>query len=371
AIWEGCGLPAAVSGTLGAGRPGALRAATHTTPEAPRFQASLRELLAEGYRAVAAEVSSHALDQDRVYATRFRAAVFTNLTRDHLDYHGTLDAYAAAKAKLFHPEGRGDASPCIAVMNLDDAASSKLRAGSPDPLFGYGTRPACAIRLESLEATPEGLRLRVLTPRGARTVRSPLIGTFNGWNLLAAYATAWACGLPPDAVEERLARGVRVPGRMERIERGQPFLVVVDYAHTPDALARAIEALRPQTRGRLTVLFGCGGDRDHGKRPEMGRIAAERADRVIVTSDNPRSEDPRSILEAIVEGVREAGREPDLVTLDREEAIFAAVAGAGSQDALLIAGKGHEDYQETAQGKRPFDDREVAARALASQGWGP
>ncbi len=369
-IWEGCGIPAAVSGTLGVGRPGALRAASRTTPEAPRFQGALRELLEEGYRAVAAEISSHALDQDRTYATRFRAVVFTNLTRDHLDYHIDLAAYRDAKKKLFDGALRGDPTQSLAVMNLDDPASEEILRGSADRLFGYGTNPSAFVRLKTLEARAGGLLLRVATPAGERAVRSPLIGAYNAWNLLAAYATALALGLPIEKVEEAIARGVQVPGRMERITRGQPFLVLVDYAHTPDALGRALDALRPLTEGRLAVVFGCGGDRDQGKRCEMGRTAATRADRVLLTSDNPRSEDPMAILRAIDEGVRAGGGAAEIVTADREEAIFAALTSAVAGDTVLIAGKGHEDYQETAAGKRPFDDREVARRALSSLGWG-
>jgi UDP-N-acetylmuramoyl-L-alanyl-D-glutamate--2,6-diaminopimelate ligase len=368
-VLEGCGIPAAVSGTLGTGRPGTLAAATHTTPDAPRFQEALRGLVGQGIRAVAAEVSSHALDQDRTYGSRFRAAVFTNLTRDHLDYHGTFEAYREAKRRLFHPAGRGDTAPCTSVVNLDDPSAGALTAGTSDPVFGYGTSPEARARLETLEADANGVRLRVSTPLGRREVRSPLVGGFNGWNLLAAYATALAIDLPAGRVEAALAKGVQVPGRMERVERGQPFLVVVDFAHTPDALERALAALRAITRGRLIVLFGCGGDRDAGKRPQMGSIAARGADRVIVTSDNPRSEPPEAILEAIVRGVRAEGREPDAVRLDREEAIREAIALAHPDDTLLIAGKGHEAYQEIGGVRRPFDDREAAARCLAERGW--
>ncbi len=369
AILDRCGIPAAVSGTLGTGRPGALGAATHTTPDAPRFQETLRELVRDGIRAVAAEVSSHALDQDRTYGSRFRAVVFTNLTRDHLDYHGTFEAYREAKRRLFHPAGRGDDAASIAVVNLDDPATAALTAGTSDPILGYGTAPDARVRLEELDARPEGIRLRLSTPHGTRQLVSPLVGGFNGWNLLAAYATALALDLPADAVEAALADGIQVPGRMERIERGQPFLVVVDFAHTPDALDRALAALRALTPGRLIVLFGCGGDRDAGKRPQMGAIAARGADEVIVTSDNPRSEPPEAIVEAIVQGVRAQGREPGLVRVDREEAIREAIARTRPGDTLLIAGKGHETYQEIAGARHAFDDRQVARRLLAVLGW--
>jgi UDP-N-acetylmuramoyl-L-alanyl-D-glutamate--2,6-diaminopimelate ligase len=369
AILEGSGIPAAVSGTLGTGRPGDLREATHTTPDAPRFQAALRDLADAGFRAVAAEVSSHALDQDRTYASRFRAAVFTNLSRDHLDYHGTFDAYCDAKRKLFHPAGRGDDAPCPAVVNMDDAAVERMISGTSDPVFGYGTAAGAAIRLETLDPRPDGVHLRLSTPLGRRRVFAPLVGAFNGWNVLAAYASALAVGLPAEAIEASLSRGVQVPGRMERIEQGQPFLVIVDYAHTPDALERTLATLRSITRGHLTVVFGCGGDRDVGKRSQMGAIAARGADRVVVTSDNPRGEDPRAIIDAIVAGVRSEGREPASVEVDREDAIRAGIALAAPHDALLIAGKGHEGYQEVAGVRRVFDDRDVARRCLAERGW--
>jgi UDP-N-acetylmuramoyl-L-alanyl-D-glutamate--2,6-diaminopimelate ligase len=368
-IWEECGLRAAVSGTLGAGDPRGLTGATHTTPDAPRFQEALRDLVDRGFRAVAAEVSSHALDQDRVYATRFRCAVFTNLTRDHLDYHGTLDAYLDAKRKLFRPEGRGDAGLCPSVVNLDDPAGRMIVAGGIDPVRGYGEAPDSFVRLESIDARADGLALRVRGPRGVRVIRSPLIGGFNGSNVLAAYTAAVVLDLPEEGILSALARGIRVPGRMERVDRGQPFLLVVDYAHTPDALARTLDALRRLTNGELIVLFGCGGNRDHGKRPEMGAIAAARADRIVLTNDNPRSEDPQAILDAIEAGVRSAGREPDRVEPDRALAIRAALGMARDRDTVLLAGKGHETYQETAAGRREFDDRSVAAGVLSDMGW--
>ncbi len=335
-------------------------------PVSRRRSANLKE---EGFRAVAAEVSSHALDQDRVYATRFRAVVFTNLTRDHLDYHGTLERYRDAKRKLFHPRGRGDASPCRAVVNMDDPASAELLRDSPDLLTGYGTAPECSVRLLGLEAREDGLELRLSIGGKERRIRAPLIGAYNGWNVLGAYATAFALGLPAEKIEGALARGIRVPGRMERIDSGQPFLVLVDYAHTPDALDRALAALRPHTRGKLAVVFGCGGDRDPGKRGEMGARAAMRADRILLTNDNPRTEDPGEILAAVRAGVLAQGRDADCVTPDREEAIRTAVDEAAPGDTILIAGKGHEDYQEIGASRRPFDDRESARRALASKGW--
>ena len=368
-IWEGCGVDAAVLGTLGSGRPGALRAASHTTPDAPRFQSLLRDLAEEGVRAVAAEISSHALDQDRAHGTRFRAVVFTNLSRDHLDYHGTFDAYRDAKRKLFRPQGRGRPGPAIAVVNLDDPAAAEMLEGSTDPRIGFGADPAAEFRLRSIDASAGGLRMEIDTPAGARSLVSPMIGAYNGGNLLAAYAAAVAIGLPQDGIEEAIARGIRVPGRMERIDGGQPFLVVVDYAHTPDALERALSALRPLTAASLSVLFGCGGDRDRGKRSEMGAISARLADRIYLTSDNPRSEDPLAILDEIDAGVRREGREPDLLTADREAAIFEAIRAAGPGDTLLLAGKGHETTQETSSKRVPFDDRLVAAQALASIGW--
>ncbi|MBD3161478.1 MAG: UDP-N-acetylmuramoyl-L-alanyl-D-glutamate--2,6-diaminopimelate ligase, partial [Candidatus Latescibacteria bacterium] len=370
AIWEGCGVDAAVLGTLGSGRPGALRAASHTTPEPPRFQALLRDLSDEGYRAVAAEISSHGLDQERSYGTRYRAVVFTNLSRDHLDYHGTFGAYRDAKRKLFHPAGRGRPDPVVAVANSDDPATEAILEGSPDRRVTFGSDPAAEVRLRAMEASAQGIRMQIEVAGAVRAVVSPLIGAYNGRNLLAAYAAAFAVELPLDRVEQAIARGVHVPGRMERVDAGQPFLVIVDYAHTPDALERVLAALRPLTAGRLSVLFGCGGDRDPGKRSEMGEIAGRLADRITLTSDNPRSEDPGAILDAIRTGVRAGGREPDLVTPDREAAIFETIAAADAGDTVLVAGKGHETTQETVAGRTPFDDRRVATRALRSRGYG-
>ncbi len=363
-IWERCGIPAAVLGTLGSGRPGALRATSHTTPDAPRFQSLLHDLVDEGYKAVSAEVSSHSLDQDRTYATRFRGVVFTNLTRDHLDYHGTFDAYRQAKRKLFDRESRGDDSVAIAVVNLDDPLGAQLARETKDRLVGYGTSPEAEVRLRSITTAPDGGHLDLTTREGGRRLFSPLIGEYNGWNLLAAYATALAIGLPIEEVESGVARGITIPGRMETIDAGQPFLVLVDYAHTPDALERALLSLRPLTQRRLHVLFGCGGDRDPGKRAPMGRIAARLADRIILTSDNPRSEDPGKILEAIELGVRLEGRSPDSIEVDRQDAIRQVLEEAADGDVVLLAGKGHEDYQETASGRRPFDDRQVASQCL-------
>lgn len=368
-IWEECGIRAAVSGTLGSGDPRTLTGTTHTTPDAPRFQQTLHDMAMNGFRAVAAEVSSHALDQYRTYATRFRCAVFTNLTRDHLDYHGTPEAYLGAKRRLFNSDGRGDLATCPAVVNLDDPAGRAIVAGSRDPLRGYGTVNDAYMVLKSMEVRADGLTLRIRGPGGDREILSPLIGAFNGWNVLAAYTTSVVLGLPEDAVARALARGVQVPGRMERVERGQPFLVIVDYAHTPDALGRVLDTLRPLTRGKLILLFGCGGDRDHGKRPEMGRIASSRADRIFLTNDNPRSEDPQGILDAIIEGIRAVRGEPTLVEPDRSAAIHAALSIARPGDTVLLAGKGHEAYQESATGRRNFDDRVVAADALSKLGW--
>jgi UDP-N-acetylmuramoyl-L-alanyl-D-glutamate--2,6-diaminopimelate ligase len=371
-IWEECGIRSAVAGTLGVGSPRDLIGAAHTTPDAPHFQESLRSLVCGGVQAVAAEVSSHALDQDRVYATRFRATVFTNLTRDHLDYHGTFDKYLKAKQRLFHPAGRGDPALCPAIVNLDDPVAGSLTAGTPDPVFGYGTDTQAFARMEFCEATLKGLILRVRGPRGPIEIRSPLIGAFNAMNVLSAYTTAMALGLQEDLILRALDRGVRVPGRMERIDLGQPFLVVVDFAHTPDALRRAGDALRSLLLpgARFILVFGCGGDRDHGKRSEMGGIAAALADRIVLTNDNPRTEDPRAILESIRNGVRTGGREPDVIEPDRAAAIRTALGLARNGDVVLIAGKGHETYQETAMGRRDFDDRAEARAGLEELGWG-
>jgi UDP-N-acetylmuramoyl-L-alanyl-D-glutamate--2,6-diaminopimelate ligase len=361
------GEPSAYAGTLGYGRIEALRTGTHTTPDSITLHRQLAELRDDGVRSLGMEVSSHALDQHRVDGVRFDTAVFTNLTRDHLDYHGTFEAYGAAKAKLFAWPGLRHA-----VINVDDPFGQALpgaagQAGvvtfSRAPLPARATqRSLFARRVVTAE---RGLQIDVDGSWGAGTMRSRLIGAFNVENLLAALATllGWEIALPRAiaALEQCSAP----PGRMETLSAPGRALAIVDYAHTPDALEKALLAARAHCAGRLTCVFGCGGDRDPGKRALMGAIAERLADCVIITDDNPRSEDGDAIVADIVAGLSRAA--DARIERDRARAIALALADGASGDAVLIAGKGHEDYQIVGAERRHFSDREVALAALGRQ----
>ncbi len=359
-------LPTALFGTLVNRWPGHSATAQHTTAFADRLQGQLAAAAAAGARLGAMEVSSHALDQQRVAGCRFSGAVFTNLTQDHLDYHPSMPAYFEAKALLFAPpllEGG-------AVVNIDDPwgrqlAERLLAAGSPCWRSSLQD-PAAELRIDDLTMAASGMDGTLITPVGSGSFRSPLVGRFNLMNLLQAVGVLAQQGLPLAPLLEALASFGGVPGRMERVlatggGEGAPA-VLVDYAHTPDGLENALAACRPFTAGRLICVFGCGGDRDRSKRPLMGAIAARLADVVVVTSDNPRTEDPRRILEDVVAGIpAEAGVQ---VEPDRAAAIALAIAAAGPGDLVLIAGKGHEDYQILGTEKVHFDDREEARSCL-------
>ena len=302
----------------------------------------------------------------------FDVGVFTNLTQDHLDFHGTLDAYRAAKARLFRLLAGGGKPHRAAVINADDPAGSAMVAGLGLPTLTFGLGKMADVRPGRFQSAMDGITMEVTTPRGGIEIRSPLVGEHNVMNLLGATAVGLALDLPPDAVARALASVTAVPGRFERVEAGQPFLVVVDYAHTPDALERVLTTARRLLRpgARLAVVFGCGGDRDRGKRPVMGEIAARLADRVWVTSDNPRSERPEAIIAEIVAGMGAAGADLDrhATIADRRTAIERAVGWARAGDVVVIAGKGHETYQIIGSEVRPFDDRAVARTALAELG---
>jgi UDP-N-acetylmuramoyl-L-alanyl-D-glutamate--2,6-diaminopimelate ligase len=355
------GSPCAVIGTLGNGFPGALDPASHTTPDAVSLQGELRRLADGGARAVAMEVSSHGLDQGRVQGVRFHTALFTNLTRDHLDYHGDMAAYGAAKAKLFAWQDLASA-----VINLDDAFGRALVAGmdrSRTRVLGYGVGHG-DIAAHAVDLSTRGLSLEIHTPWGAARLRSRLLGGFNVSNLLGSLGVLLASDVALDAAAQALSDVEPVAGRMQLVRvPGRP-LVVVDYAHTPDALEKVLETLRElvghDTGARLLCVFGCGGDRDPGKRPLMGEIATRLADLAIVTSDNPRSEDPEVIIGQVVAG---AGAN-HAVEPDRAVAIARAVREAGPRDVVLVAGKGHERTQEIAGVRHPFDDVAVARAVL-------
>ena len=355
------GHRAATIGTLGSGLHGAIRAGERTTPDAIAVHGLLAEFREAGASHVAMEVSSHALDQGRVNAVAFELAVFTNLTRDHLDYHGTMAAYGAAKQRLFAWPGLG-----AAIINIDDAFGralvATLASGVKCLRFGIERHDA-DIAARNVETVPSGLRFRLVTPWGEGDVATRLLGRFNVSNLLAVAACLGRLGLSFAAIRDALGALAPVAGRMNRLGgSGAQPLVVVDYAHTPDALEQALTSLRAHCAGRLICVFGCGGERDAGKRPEMGAIAEALADCIIVTDDNPRSEDGDRIVEQIVAGLRH--RQRATVERDRAAAIALAIASARPEDAVLVAGKGHEPYQEIAGMRLPFDDLAVARHAL-------
>jgi UDP-N-acetylmuramoyl-L-alanyl-D-glutamate--2,6-diaminopimelate ligase len=378
-VWKVAGREPGVVGTIVQRCRAFDRPSAMTTPSAVDLQALLAEMADSGCDAVAMEVSSHALAQRRVAGCRFRAALFTNLTRDHLDYHDTEDSYFAAKASLFHhwlEPGRG-----VAVLNADDARVVTLAAElAHHDVWTTSTQAGAKARARVVEADCTLLGIdAVFDVGGARVdVHSALVGDANLSNLLSVATLARATGIDPAAIGAGLSACPPVPGRMERVtaDCAGPA-VFVDYAHTPDALERSLAALVGWKRGRLVVVFGCGGDRDRGKRPIMGRIAADLADVAVLTSDNPRSEDPHAILAEIESGIGArmrprgaselAGQQSGgyLVEADRLVAIETAIAVAAADDVVLVAGKGHEDYQEAAGRKRHFDDREVARAALA------
>ena len=348
---------------------GEQRAAPHTTPEAPELQRQLRAWCDGGATAVVMEVSSHALALERTYGSAFDLGVFTNLTQDHLDFHGTLEAYRDAKARLFRADSRGDATKRFAgAFNVSDPAGRWIQVHADAPGIGFGEDAAGAeVWAEDVQLHPAGTRLRIREGHGSQPVALRLRGAFNVMNALAAYAGARGLGIQLATITAGLEAVARVPGRLDPVECGQPFQVLVDYAHTPDALGRALEAVRALKPRRVLCVFGCGGDRDRGKRPLMGAVAARLADQVFLTSDNPRSERPEAILAEIEAGTRGAAHVRTIA--DRREAIHAAMEACEPSDALLIAGKGHETDQIIGTETLPFDDRAVAAEALRRRGF--
>jgi UDP-N-acetylmuramoyl-L-alanyl-D-glutamate--2,6-diaminopimelate ligase len=350
-------------GTLGAfdgaGHDVPSTAGNLTTPGPVDLQATLATLVARGCTHVAMETSSHSLDQGRLDGMGFAAGVYTNLTRDHLDYHGTMEAYLAAKLKLSTLLRAGG----VEVVNADEPAWQCLPAHRPRVTFGRRA-PDADVRAVREELDALGSRFTLEGRFGTADIRLPLLGDFNIENALAAAATALGLGEPLERVAERLSAAPQVPGRMELVSE-RPCAVLRDYAHTPDALERALRTLRPLTRGRLIVLFGCGGDRDRGKRPIMGRIASELSDLAVVTSDNPRTEDPEGILDDILAGMGNDGQRMRIS--DRRLAIATALDTAHPGDTLLLAGKGHETYQIIGTTKHPFDERVIVREALGAR----
>lgn len=356
-LGERCGI----IGTLGSGFHGELKSGLHTTPDPIGVQAALAQLKQAGARAVAMEVSSHGLDQGRVAALAFDVAAFTNLSRDHLDYHGSMEAYAAAKARLFAwPELN------CRVINLDDAFGRELAGRQHDSrLISYSlTDPAAYLFCRDAHFSDDGVRADLITPRGEGILRSSLLGRFNLSNLLAVVGCLLGMDYPLDEILRVMPDLQGPAGRVQRLGGGTAPLVVVDYAHTPDALEKVLEALRPHASGRLLCLFGCGGDRDRGKRPLMAAVAERLADAVLVTDDNPRSEDPAQI----VADIRAGFSAPERVEFmhGRGHAISHLIASAQVGDVVVLAGKGHEDYQEIDGVRQPFSDLNEASQALAA-----
>lgn len=351
------GHPTALLGTLVARWPGVSQVAQHTTPFSVDIQKTLAHAVEAGCTHGVMEVSSHALAQKRVYPLTFQTAIFTNLTQDHLDYHPTMEDYFQAKALLFSPEylaGQG-------IINRDDPYGLRLLHGTPHTSYGLTTEADLYAR--DLTFAPQGIQGTLVTPKGKGKFQAPLVGQFNLYNLLGAVGGALALGLDLEKIIQGLPSFAGVPGRMERVTRFEDDItVLVDYAHTPDGLKSLLEAARPFIPGRLICVFGCGGDRDRTKRPKMGAITAELADVLVVTSDNPRTEDPERILADVMTGISTS--KPVLVQVDRHLAIEEAILQAKPGDGVVIAGKGHEDYQILGATKYPFDDREESRKAL-------
>ncbi len=370
AILERGGHRTGLMGTVGYHVGTEYQAASHTTPGAVPLQAFLHRMVDAGMDTAVLEVSSHALALDRVEGCEFDVAVFTNLTQDHLDFHETMESYYHAKSRLFrdYVVPASKTGPKRAIINIDDDWGVRLHAETTVPVWTYSLHRQADLYATNVSLSMDGTRFTAHTPRGSWDVESALVGEHNVSNLLAGIGVGLARGLSPDDVRQGI-RGFRtVPGRFESVEAGQAFSVIVDYAHTEDALARLLAAARQLGWERIITVFGCGGDRDPGKRPTMGRIAAQRSDVVFLTSDNPRTEDPEAILRDIeqgVQGLSASERGASYVIPDRRAAIRAALLEARPGDMVLIAGKGHEDYQIIGATRHRFDDREVVRELLA------
>jgi len=370
-IFHAAGRQSALIGTIEYHVGGKVLPAPHTTPESLELQRLFHESVAQGETEAVMEVSSHALAQERTYGIPFDVAVFTNLTRDHLDYHGTMDEYFAAKRILF--SGCGTRNPRVAVLNVDDDYGLELKKFSQNAgsdVITYAISGA-DFHTSKLEVTAHGARFQLITPDDAVPLVSPLIGRVNVFNILAASAAAYARGCPSEAIADGIAKLERVPGRFERVDCAQPFTVVVDYAHTDDALRNLTSLAREFVKhegGRVITVFGCGGNRDRSKRPLMGEAAGRGSDFVVLTSDNPRNESPLAIINDAVVGVQRSGVKYT-IEADRRAAIRIALGAARSRDIVLIAGKGHEKVQIVGSSSIAFDDHQVATEVLRELGY--
>lgn len=346
--------------------------ASHTTPGALELQKLFARMVATGLDSAVMEVSSHALALDRTTGAEFDVAVFTNLTQDHLDFHLDMERYFQAKLRLFVELGQAGSRKDRkrAIVNADDPWGSRICAACPVPVWTYGLRQAADLRAEDVSLSASGTAFTLRSPVGSCSIRSRLVGEHNVYNLLAAIGVVLHEGMTLDQVQAAVERVVNVPGRFERVEAGQDFTVVVDYAHTEDALVRLLTAAEALRRSRIITVFGCGGDRDRTKRPKMGRVAVQYSDVVVLTSDNPRTEDPAAILREVEVGVKDAlAQRPHVryrMVADRRAAIEEAIREARPGDMVLIAGKGHEDYQIVGTTKHHFDDREVARDVIGA-----
>ncbi len=338
-----------------------------TTPESLDLMKILREMADQSATHAIMEVSSHALDQGRVNGCPFRIVLFTNISRDHLDYHRSMDDYFKAKSRLFtNFVADGPPKTACAVINADDPRGRDLMALTSVRTLTYGLKQSCDVTAEDVHISRKGLRATLISvTRGRIQIQSPLIGNFDIYNVMAASSAAMALGIDLETIASGIKNLKGVPGRMELVPNDRSLAIVVDYAHTPDALEKALGAAKEITKGRVLIVFGCGGDRDRGKRREMGRVAGRGSHKVFITSDNPRSEDPSAIADEIEKGVISSGQRDYVVELERAKAIKMAVKTALEDDLILIAGKGHEDYQIIGNTIRKFDDRVVAARAAA------
>jgi UDP-N-acetylmuramoyl-L-alanyl-D-glutamate--2,6-diaminopimelate ligase len=368
ALLEGLGRQVGLIGTVAYQVGKETLPAAHTTPGALELQQLLVKMVAAGCTTAVMEVSSHALAQDRTAGCEYDVGVFSNLTQDHLDFHCTMEEYFQAKLRLFTGLTGTSKPNKRAIVNVDDPAGTRIRDLCPAPVWTYAVRAKADLYPEHVRLSLEGTAFTAVTPAGSFPVESHLVGEHNVYNLLAAIGVALHEGASPDQIRRAITRVINVPGRFERVLAGQPFTVVVDYAHTEDALVRLLAAAQALKTGRIITVFGCGGDRDRGKRPKMGGAAVRYSDVVILTSDNPRTEDPLMILEEVEAGVTDVLRERPHVqyrkVVDRREAIAMAVREARPGDMVLIAGKGHEEYQIIGTKKFPFDDREVAREAI-------
>ncbi|AJE02368.1 UDP-N-acetylmuramoyl-L-alanyl-D-glutamate--2,6-diaminopimelate ligase [Geobacter pickeringii] len=379
AILAQAGISSAVLGTISYRFGARVIPAPHTTPESVDLQRTIRELVDLGAAGVVMEVSSHALEQHRVDGCRFDVGIFTNLTRDHLDYHHDMESYFGSKARLFTELLAADAGKPrrAAVINIDDPYGLRLAAVAAAPVISYGLSAGAAVRAEEVSFTVDGVAGSLVTPAGTHPFRSRLLGRFNLYNILAAAAAGVALDIPLAAIAAAIGGNISVPGRLERVENDRGVTVLVDYAHTGDALENVLETVAEIATGRIITVFGCGGDRDRGKRPVMGEIAGRFSDLTIVTSDNPRTEEPAAIIAEVLAGIRGTGlrefrpedaggtAEKGFTALEsRRAAIRLAVQTARPGDIVLLAGKGHEDYQIIGTVKHHFDDREEAAAAL-------